>query len=239
MNPINITIYSDLICPWCYIGQRRLRDGLKLLGTSANEVDIHWKAFQLNPAMPVEGLNRKRYRSAKFGSWARSQAMDAQVVSVGKSLGLSFSYDKIHITPNTFKGHRLIWWSRRFGKQDQMAVALLEAYFSNGLDVGNSKILAEIAATIGISGEAAATFLASEEGMKEVMEEEKEARLGGVNGVPFFVINGQPAFSGAQSPEQFFQAITTATQTVEKCGLDSCSVGSDYIINESRYLNSR
>jgi len=224
MNPINITVYSDLICPWCYIGQRRLRDGLKLLGASANEVDIHWKAFQLNPDMPVEGLNRKKYRSAKFGSWERSKAMDAQVVSVGKSLGLNFNYDKVQITPNTFKGHRLIWWSKRFGKQDQMAVALLEAYFSNGLDVGNPKILAQIAATVGISEENAAAFLASEAGVKEVMEEEREARDAVVNGVPFFVINGQPAFSGAQSPEHFVEAIMNVTKVGGKCGPDSCRI---------------
>ena len=104
-----------------------------------------------------------------------------------------------------------------------MLVALLEAYFSNGLDVGNSKILAEIAATVGISGKDAATFLASEEGVKEVMEEENEARIAGVNGVPFFVINGQPAFSSAQSSEHFFRAIMNATQTREKCGSDSSS----------------
>ena len=105
-----------------------------------------------------------------------------------------------------------------------MAVALLEAYFSSGLDVGNSKVLAEIAATIGLSEKDAAAFLASEEGVEEVMEEEKEARNAGVNGVPFFVINGQPAFSGAQSPEHFVQAIMQATQAGEKCSPDSCGI---------------
>ena len=100
MNALNIEIFSDLICPWCYIGRRRLEAGLKILG--ANELpNIIWRPFELNPDMPKAGLDRKAYRSAKFGSWERSQAMDREVAEIGRTLGLEFNYDRVLITPNT------------------------------------------------------------------------------------------------------------------------------------------
>jgi acyl-CoA synthetase (AMP-forming)/AMP-acid ligase II len=111
MNALNIEIFSDLICPWCYICRRRLEAGLKILG--ANELpNIIWHPFELNPDMPRAGLDRKAYRSAKFGSWERSQAMDREVAEIGMTLGLEFNYDRVLITPNTRAGHRLLWWAR-------------------------------------------------------------------------------------------------------------------------------
>ena len=123
MNALNIEIFSDLICPWCYIGRRRLEAGLKILG--ANELpNIIWRPFELNPDMPKAGLDRKAYRSAKFGSWERSQAMDREVAEIGRTLGLEFNYDRVLITPNTRAGHRLLWWARDKGLQDALADAL-------------------------------------------------------------------------------------------------------------------
>src|ERR1700730_182276 len=123
MNSVKIEIYSDLICPWCYIGKRRMQAGLKLLGSNCSPSTI-WRPFQLNPDMPVEGMNRKIYRSRKFGSWERSQCMDAEVTAVGNSVGIEFNYDRVEMTPNTFAGHRLLWWAEQRNHQDQLAEAL-------------------------------------------------------------------------------------------------------------------
>jgi len=111
---MKIEIYSDLICPWCYIGKRRMQAGLKLLGKEFAP-KIVWRPFQLNPDMPIEGMNRKNYRTKKFGSWERSIAMDAEVAATGKSLGIEFNYNKVLMTPNTLAGHRLAGARARTG----------------------------------------------------------------------------------------------------------------------------
>ena len=132
VRTVRIEIYSDLICPWCYIGQHRLHDGLKLLGDGFRS-DITWRPFQLNPDMPKEGMDRKTYRTLKFGSWQRSQALDSEIADTGESLGLEFNYDRVRITPNTLAGHRLLWWARAQGRQDALARALFHAYLCRQL----------------------------------------------------------------------------------------------------------
>jgi predicted DsbA family dithiol-disulfide isomerase len=216
MNALNIEIFSDLICPWCYIGRRRLEAGLKILG--ANELpNIIWRPFELNPDMPKAGLDRKAYRSAKFGSWERSQAMDREVAEIGKTLGL--------ITPNTRAGHRLLWWARDKGLQDALADALFRAYFTEGRDIGKNEVLTQIAAEAGLSATDFSRFVESDKGLEEVLKEEVEGKQRGLNGVPFFVINGVPAFSGAQHPETFVAAFRQVlAMDAPKCGLDTCSV---------------
>ena len=219
-----IEIYSDLICPWCYIGQQKMRKGLELLGKEASP-KIRWVPFQLNPDMPVEGMDRKIYRSRKFGSWERSQAMDADVAAAGKSVGLIFNYERVTMTPNTLAGHRLLWWSLAADRQDQVANALFEGYFTEGRDIGKHDVLAEIASEVGFAKDDALKFLASDEGSEEVTEEEAQGKNLGVGGVPFFVINGVPAFSGAQSPQAFAEAFRSAFGgTTGQCGTDSCDI---------------
>jgi predicted DsbA family dithiol-disulfide isomerase len=149
MNALHIEIFSDLICPWCYIGKRRMEAGLKLLGEEFMP-EIVWRPFQLNPGMPVAGMNRKAYRTKKFGSWERSLAMDAELSAIGKTLGIEFNYDKVLITPNTISGHRLLWWAEQRNQQDAFAEALCKAYFSEGRDVGRHDVLAEIASETGL-----------------------------------------------------------------------------------------
>ena len=224
MRSLNIEIYSDLICPWCFIGRRRLEAGIKLLSAS-EPPSILWRAFELNPEMPKAGLERKAYRSAKFGSWERSQSMDREVAATGKTLGLQFNYDRVLVTPNTFAGHRLLWWAKDKGLQDMLADALFRAYFTEGLDIGKNEVLAKVAADAGLSEEDARRFLESDQGRDEVLEEEREGLRRGLNGVPFFVINGIPAFSGAQRPHTF---VTTFRQVLgaeaRNCDSESCSV---------------
>jgi predicted DsbA family dithiol-disulfide isomerase len=224
MTSLNIEIYSDLICPWCYIARRRLEAGIKLLGASEPPY-ILWRPFELNPEMPKASLDRKAYRSAKFGSWQRSQSMDREVTATGKTLGLEFNFNRVLVTPNTLAGHRLLWWARDKGSPDILADALFRAYFTKGLDIGKNEVLAEVAADAGLSEEDAKSFLESDQGRNEVLEEEREGLRRGLNGVPFFVINGIPAFSGAQRPDRFVETFRqTLAAEARKCGSESCSV---------------
>ena len=205
-NSLRIEIYSDLICPWCYIGRHRLQAALANLDEEVKP-EIHWLPFQLNPNMPKTGLDRRAYRSAKFGSWERSQEMDRHVAETGKSLGLEFNYDRVLVTPNTLAGHRLLWWTGERGEQDALADKLFHAYFSEGRDVGNLEVLAGIAGKIGLPIQDVRRFLKSDSGRDEVLKAEAEGRRRGLNAVPFFVLNGTAALSGAQSPEIFVAAI--------------------------------
>jgi predicted DsbA family dithiol-disulfide isomerase len=210
MKTTTIDIYSDLICPWCYIGKRRMEAGLKLMGKDFHP-EIVWRPFQLNPDMPFEGMNRKVYRSKKFGSWERSMTMDAQVVEVGKSVGLEFNFDKALVTPNTLAGHRLLWWAEKKDHQDRLAEGLFHAYFTEGRDVGKHDVLTEVAAEVGLPKNEALAFLDSDAGTKEVAEESLKGLKLGLEGVPFIVINGQSAVSGAQTAQNFFDAFEKAS----------------------------
>jgi predicted DsbA family dithiol-disulfide isomerase len=151
--------------------------------------------------------------------------MDRDVVATGKTLGLEFNYNRVLVTPNTFAGHRLLWWARDKGSQDILADALFRAYFTEGLDIGKHEVLADVAAGTGLSEEDAKRFLESDQGCDEVLEEEREGIRRGLNGVPFFVINGIPAFSGAQRPDTFVEAFRQVLGAeARKCGSESCSV---------------
>jgi predicted DsbA family dithiol-disulfide isomerase len=222
MNTLNIEIYSDLICPWCYIGKRRMEAGLKLLSQEFTP-QIAWRPFQLNPDMPVAGMNRKIYRTKKFGSWERSLAMDAEVAATGKSLGIEFNYDKVLTTPNTMSGHRLLWWAEQRNRQDALAEALFRAYFTNGRDVGRHDVLAEIASETGFPKTEAGAFLGSDAGTKEVAEEAVKGLRLGLQGVPFFVVNGVPAVTGAQDPQAFLEVFQDALGLdIDECHSNSC-----------------
>jgi predicted DsbA family dithiol-disulfide isomerase len=229
----SITIFSDLICPWCYIGKRRMEEALRQLSGGA---DVSWRPFQLNPDIPREGVDRKVYRTKKFGSWERSLAMDAEVTEVGKSVGIEFRYDLQSNTPNTFDSHRLVWFARVHGVQDFVVEALFRGYFCEGVNFSERKNLLQVAASAGLDAAKAELFLASDEGAAEVILEEECARKLGISGVPFYVINKSIAFSGAQPPEMFTEAFRRAeelpkeashigvNEETDGCGPDGCKV---------------
>jgi len=194
---LEIDIISDVICPWCFIGKRRFEKALRLLPPEV-EIEVHWRPYELNPDMPAEGIDRKLYRTRKFGSWERSQALDAQVAQAGAGERIPFAFDRMERTPNTFDAHRLIWLADVEGVQDAVVEALFQAYFVDALDVGDREVLARVASAAGLD---IRDFLASQRGVEAVREEESRARRRGVQGVPFFLINGATAISGAQSPE--------------------------------------
>jgi predicted DsbA family dithiol-disulfide isomerase len=202
-----LSVVSDAICPWCYVGKRRLEQAFALMN-GAPRPRVTWRPFELNPQMPKAGIDRREYRMRKFGSWERSLQMDAQLREVGKSVGIEFRYDLMKRTPNTFDAHRLIWLAGRMSAQDAMVETLFRAYFSEGRDIGDANVLAELAAEAGIERARAVALLAGTEGSAEVAGEEEIAMRAGLSGVPTFVLDGRVLFSGAQAPEMIAQALT-------------------------------
>ena len=203
--PIQISVTSDFVCPWCYIGEKRLARAIEQLPTGI-DVELQWLPFELNPDMPPEGMDRRTYLSRKFGSWERVQAMQAQIVRAGRDDGATFDYAAITRTPNTFLAHRVAWLAQREGKQRAFVQAALRAYFADGRDIGSEGVLAEIASGIGLNRDGIAAFLSSEEGVKSVRTLERNALERGVQGVPHFDIAGT-AIVGAQPPETILQTI--------------------------------
>lgn len=221
---VTVDVISDVICPWCWVGKRRLETAVAAVaGTHA--VVVRWHPFQLNPDMPPGGVERRAYRAAKFGSWERSLELDARLAAVGAEEGIEFAFDRIARTPNTLAAHRLIRLAGRHGVQDAVVEALFRAYFAEGRDVGGRGTLLDVAAGAGLDRDRAEADLNGEDGLRAVRAEEDEARRAGVEGVPFFVINGEPALSGAQSPEAFLAAFERASRAVSGAGTaGTCAV---------------
>ena len=206
---VSVDVISDVICPWCYIGKRRLEKAIAVLGDNHN-VQVRWHPFQLNPKMPKEGINRKQYRTRKFGSWERSLELDAKVVAVGESEGIHFTFDKIDRTPNTVDAHRLICLADQHGCQDAVVEALFRAYFTEGLDVGNRQTLIDVGSEAGLDRQAVESMLDSNEGLDAIANAREMSQQHGVDGVPFFIINQKLTLAGAQESEVFVEVFQNA-----------------------------
>ncbi|MBU9259533.1 DsbA family oxidoreductase [Burkholderia multivorans] len=208
MKPIEVTMIYDLICPWCWIAEHRLAQAIDEVGLTGN-VNVRFVPFELNPSMPAGGMDRKAYRSAKFGSWARSQALDAHVAEAGRAAGLVFDHARIARTPNTRLAHRLVWFAQQRGSAVALVDALFAAYFRDGRDIGDTDVLIEIATGAGLPGDAARAFLASDAGHDAVVALEAHALGEGVASVPSTRI-GQSVVSGAQPAAVFRDALIAA-----------------------------
>ena len=204
-----VDVISDVICPWCYIGKKRLQNAIAAL-EGQQEVRVRWLPFQLNPTMPKDGISRKEYRLRKFGSWERSQELDAKVVSVGETEGIHFAFDWMERTPNTMDAHRLIWLADQQGCQDAIVESLFRAYFAKGWDLSNRQTLIDVVAEAGLERRLAETMLNSEEGMDAIKEAEALSRRHRVDGVPFFIINNEITLTGAQQSDAFLDAFREA-----------------------------
>jgi predicted DsbA family dithiol-disulfide isomerase len=200
---LTVDVISDVICPCCYIGKRRLE---KAIAAQQQEVRVHWLPFQLNPTMPKEGISRREYRIRKFGSWEHAQELDARMIAVGKAEGIEFAFDRIERTPNTLDAHRLIWLAHKQGVQDAVVEALFRAYFTEGRDISNRQLLIEVVSEAGLDRQRAEAVQDSDDGMDAIKEANDLARRHRVDGVPFFVINGKITLGGAQQPETFVEA---------------------------------
>jgi predicted DsbA family dithiol-disulfide isomerase len=202
-----VDVVSDVICPWCYIGKRRLE---KAIAESEQEVRVRWHPFQLNPTMPKEGISRKEYRIRKFGSWERSLELDAKLVAAGESDGIHFAFDRIERTPNTVDAHRLIWLADQLSCQGAVVESLFRAYFTEGRDISNRQILIDVVVEAGLDRNRADAVLNSEEGMDAIKEADELSRRHQVSGVPFFIINNKLTLSGAQQPDAFLDVFKQA-----------------------------
>lgn len=202
---MRIEVWADVACPWCWIGEARLYRALE----QRPEMDarVEWRPFQLQPQMPAEGLPWAQLIESKFGGPERARAMFAHVAAAGAEDGLMFDLDAVATAPNTRQAHRLILHAQSLGVGRQMSEALFSAYFAEGRDVGKTGVLADVAAGVGLDRERVARFLAGTEHAAEVESSQAEAGVSGINGVPFFVLEGQYAFSGAQPLETFLSVL--------------------------------
>jgi predicted DsbA family dithiol-disulfide isomerase len=221
-NVLVVHMVSDLICPWCYVAKRRVEKAAVLLG---KEVEIHWLPFQLNADMPVEGLDRRAYRSAKFGSWEQSQRLDAQVAAAGAEVGIAFHHDRMKRTPNTFRGHVLLFAASKNGlaTQDKVAERLFQAYFVNGEDVGDPTVLLSVAREFGVSAISCVEDFDSPVLTAEVRAEERRVSSG-IRGVPQISFGGQVLASGAQSEVLLASAIQKIQDAAGQCENGICTV---------------
>lgn len=196
---LSIEVVHDLVCPWCYLGVRRLMRTLRHRPDLA--FDVVWHPFLLNPDMPRAGMARPDYVVRKFGGEDRARRLYASIAEIGRGEGIDFRFDLIRATPSSMDAHRLVRYAARAGIADAMVEALFSAHFSEGRDIGDPSSLALLAQECGLDGAATYRFLISEEEAEAVHADNLRAHRLGINGVPCFVIDGRHAIAGAQEPE--------------------------------------
>ncbi len=201
---IRIDIVSDTICPWCFIGKRRLEGALAQLPNV--EASIHWRPFLLDKTIPEGGMDRQAYLARKFGADGAKHIYD-RIRAAGAEEGISFAFEKIKKTPNTIDSHRLLHWADAEGKQDAVAERLFQLYFIDGADIGSHEILTSAASEAGMNGDVVRGRLPTDESRSLIQREVEEANAFGIDGVPCFIFNGQTYLPGAQSSEVLAEAI--------------------------------
>jgi predicted DsbA family dithiol-disulfide isomerase len=206
-DTIQIDVISDVICPWCFLGKRRLDKALAMVPDLKTEVVF--RPFYLDPTIPAEGVDRAGYMEAKFGK-ERLKTIHDPLIAGGKQDGVPYAFDKITRTPNTLSAHRLLRWSLLEGKQTDVAEGLFLAYWNQGRDVGDHAVLADVAASCGMDGLKVQADLATDKDSEAVLKEMAMAQKMGVTGVPTFIINRKYGVVGAQSPEVIVQALKKA-----------------------------
>lgn len=194
-----IDIVHDLVCPWCYLGVRRLMRTLRRRPDLL--FDLTWRPFLLNPDMPRAGMSRPDYVIRKFGGEDRARRLYASIAEIGRSEGILFRFDRIRRTPSSVDAHRLVRFAGRFGRAEGMVEALFSAHFTDGLDIGDHQLLVAIASACGLDPASAQRFLRSDDEVDSIHADNLRAHRLGINGVPCFVISGRHAIAGAQEPE--------------------------------------
>jgi predicted DsbA family dithiol-disulfide isomerase len=213
-EPLSISVFSDVICPWCFVGKRRLERALDALGQRGTAV-IRWLPFELNPDMPAEGMARSVYRARKFGP-ERAAALDRDMADLGLGEGIQFAFDRMERTPNTRRAHLLIAHASRRGLGAAAVEALFTAYFEEALDIGSDPVLAGLADRFGLDPAAAVAALNDADLHASVVDLEQEAGRLGIAGVPFFIINDAWALSGAQPTEMWLEALLQIPNSVSE-----------------------
>ena len=208
---MDIQVIFDTICPWCFIGKRRMEQALKL--RSHVETRLIWRPFLLNREMPADGIDRTDYLVRKFGSEARVRRIYGAIAQAGESVDIDFAFDRITRTPNSVDSHRLIQYGIAEGKGDRLVETLFVEYFVGGRDVGRKDVLVEIGGRAGLDTDDLAEYLDGEDGVEFVYDENTRAHRMGVNGVPAFVFNSKMVISGAQEPQILARMIDAALAT--------------------------
>jgi predicted DsbA family dithiol-disulfide isomerase len=207
---MQIDIVSDTVCPWCFIGKRRI--GRAMAMRPDVKFDVFWRPYRLDPTIPREGVDRRAYLKAKFGDSPRTSAMGDAIRAEGEGEGIAFAFDKIAKSPNTLDSHRLVRWSASAGVQDDMVERLFRAYFIEGRDVGDPAVLSAIASEAGMDGDLVATLLAGDADLAAVEREAGLANEMGISGVPTFIFDSKFMISGAREAELLVRVIDKALE---------------------------
>lgn len=207
---MQLDVFSDTICPWCYIGKRRLERALK--ARPQPNLLMRWRAFQLNPGMPSAGMDRQQYISAKFGSVDRANRLYQTVARIGASEGIDFRFDLIDHTPSTLLSHRLSYVAATADRQSAMLDRLFAAYFQEGRNIGDPDVLTTLATEVGLPRHLTAEALSAGGQIDVALASDFQARRQGINGVPYFIFNGRFGLSGAQEPEALFHMFDLARE---------------------------
>jgi predicted DsbA family dithiol-disulfide isomerase len=206
-----IDVVSDVVCPWCYLGKKRLERALAL---EAEPIAVHWRPYQLDPTIPKEGIDRRAYLTNKFGNDGRIEAAHERLAALGAEEGIAFAFDRIARAPNTLDAHRLIRWAFLNGAQDKVVDRLFSLYFEQGRDIGDRALLIEAARECGMDAEVVEKLLAEGADEDEVRAEIAQAQQLGVTGVPFFIFAQRFAVPGAQSADVLTAAIDRARKSL-------------------------
>ncbi|MBP6850643.1 MAG: DsbA family oxidoreductase [Rhodoferax sp.] len=210
---LTIDIVSDVVCPWCYIGKRKLEAALELPGAAdLPPVEVRWHPFQLNPDLPQEGVSRKQYLEDKFGGPERAAEIYARVRAAGRTAGLELNIDGITRQPNTQAAHALIAFAQQAGSGagSDIKERVLKAYFVENRFIGDVEVLVDIAREAGLDADAARAHLSDPAQQQAVAQADAQARSMGISGVPFFIFNQKLAVSGAQDPATLLDAMQQA-----------------------------
>ena len=220
-NAITVDVVSDVVCPWCFIGQKRLDKAV----AAAGDVDVHirWRPFQLDPTIPPQGKDRREYMRAKFGSDERIREIHARIEPLGEAEGISFAFDAIKVAPNTLDAHRLIRWAGAAGEavQNRLVRRLFQLNFEEGVNIGDHAVLVEAAREAGMDASVVATLLPTDADVEAVRTEIATASRMGISGVPCFLLEGKYAVMGAQDVDTLADAIREVAAAKARGELDT------------------
>jgi predicted DsbA family dithiol-disulfide isomerase len=208
---LTIDVVSDVVCPWCYLGEKRLDAAL---AEESRPVAVRWRPYQLDPTIPAGGLDRAEYMAKKFGKSGRLQSVHDNLARLGAEVGVPFAFDKIRRSPNTLDAHRLVRWASCAGVQGKVVDRLFKAYFVEGRDIGDRGVLIEIADECGLDAKLVERLLVAGADAEAVREEIEQAQAMGVSGVPFFIFAGRVGVPGAQDPSVLRRAMAQARQAI-------------------------
>lgn len=214
MRPFKVEIYSDVVCPWCYIGKRNIEAALRYYQraySDERQPEVFWRPYLLHAALPMEGIDRKEYLKRRFPGNANSPEMFERVIRTGRGVGLEYRFDLIQRQPNSIDAHRLVRFAEGHAATEPVIEALFKAFFVQGLDVSKHDVLVRIGEQNGLSATQVATYLSSEQDTESIKSEDARAKKRlGITTVPFLVLNGRKGFSAIQSVEATFRALEWA-----------------------------